>query len=119
MYYEKLDPKVYSEWQSIKSACCAMWDARDCQIKLAKYYCDENDQNQIYQSWESGIAMWDRVNQCDYNRYSYGSAKCKLADWSIALIVVGCVLVVFVGVILVIRCQRRRKMKRILKYEDC
>ena len=115
-YYHKLDYE--SDRQLVKASCCAMWDARDCQLKAARKLCSSDAVGELYMAWEEGILSWSQSNECWDYRFSYNSANCKLADWAIALIVVGGILVICLVVFAVIKCCRMRNRKKTIVFNS-
>jgi len=119
-YYKMLD--YANDQQLSKASCCAMWDARDCQMKIANSQCNQEAINELYDSWEEGIRLWTRVSNCYQYSYYYNSAKCKLTDWAIALIAIGCIaltaLIAFVVFICIKRRNKRRSRSRSLNFSS-
>jgi hypothetical protein len=115
-YYHKLEYE--SEQQLSKASCCAMWDARDCQMKIARHQCDYEAIDELYDSWEEAIRLWSRISDCYKYSYHYNSAKCKLTDWAIALIVIACILVVAFLVFFGFKCIKRRNRRKSLTFSS-
>ncbi len=115
-YYHKL--KYENEKQLSKAACCAMWDARDCQMKIARHQCDYEAIDQLYDAWEEAIRLWSRISYCYDYSYHYNSANCKLSDWAIALIVIACILVVAILVFVGFKCIKRRNRRKSLAFSS-
>lgn len=104
-YYQKVR---YNEDELVvtRASCCAMWDARDCQIKLAKQRCLESEVAELERQWENAEFIWMRASDC-FN-YPYHSVNCNFPFWATILIVAGTVLVIILVIYIANFTWRRR-----------
>ena len=115
-YYHKLD--YASDRELARASCCAMWDAKDCQMSTANTYCTREAVQELYVLWDEAILTWTRSNQCDRYSLEYNSANCKLKDWAIALIVLSSLLILFVVIFVTFKYIKRNKTQKTIKFHS-
>ncbi len=119
--FKKCRETAYETWYTnddnkrTKYSCCYNWDIFECMEKTMAEVCYLKSSSMDYRSFIMKRDEW--VNyyesfQC--NDYKFRSVKCHFPGWAIALIVIGCLIIIgiIVGAVFMARRNRFRRHRK-------